>query len=65
MIQDRIKKLSDYFPLCEFFFKAPKIYEIDLNDKKDFFKEVFETLNQVNDWKAIKIGEELANLAKN
>ncbi|MEK7495238.1 MAG: glutamate--tRNA ligase [Patescibacteria group bacterium] len=64
LIQDRIKKLSDYFPLCEFFFKAPKIYEIDLNDKKDFFKEVFETLNQVNDWKAIKIGEELANLAK-
>lgn len=64
LIQERIKKLSDYLPLCEFFFKAPEKYEVDLAGKNVFFKQVSETLNQVNDWKAIKIGEVLVNLAK-
>jgi glutamyl-tRNA synthetase len=64
LIQERIRKFSDYLPLCEFFFNPPKKYEIDLTNKKDFFKQVSETLNQLNDWKAVKIGEELASLAK-
>ncbi len=64
LIQERIKKLSDYFPMCEFFFKAPEKYEVDIIGKKDFFRQVSETLSQINDWKAIKIGEELASLAK-
>jgi glutamyl-tRNA synthetase len=64
LIQERIKKLSDYLPLCEFFFKIPEKYEVDLTGKKDFFKQVSEILSQINDWRAIKIGEELANLAK-
>ncbi|EKE14066.1 MAG: hypothetical protein ACD_12C00688G0004 [uncultured bacterium] len=64
LIKERVKKLSDYLPLCEFFFKVPEKYEVDLVGKKDFFKQVSETLSQINDWKAIKIGEELANLAK-
>ncbi|MFA5770256.1 MAG: glutamate--tRNA ligase [Patescibacteria group bacterium] len=64
LIKERIKKLSDYLPLCEFFFKVPEKYEVDLTGKKDFFKQVSETLSPINDWRAIKIGEELANLAK-
>jgi len=64
LIQERIKKLSDYLPMCEFFFKAPEKYEVDLTSKKDFFKRVFETLNNLNEWQAVKIGEVLANLAK-
>lgn len=64
LIKERIKKLSDYLPLCEFFFKVPEVYEVDISTKKDFFKQVYEILNQIGDWQATKIGEELAGLAK-
>jgi len=64
LIQDRIKKLSDYLPLCEFFFKAPEKYEVDLTSKKDFFEKVYAELEKVSDWKAGLIGETLINLAK-
>ncbi len=64
LIQDRIKKLSDYLPLCEFFFKTPEKYEVDLTGKKEFFEKVYAELEKVNDWKADLIGEVLVNLAK-
>jgi glutamyl-tRNA synthetase len=64
LIQDRIKKLSDYLPLCEFFFKAPATYEVSLDGKKDFFGKVHTELEKVTDWKAGLIGESLVNLAK-
>ena len=64
LIQDRIKKLSDYLTLCEFFFKTPKKYEVDLSNKKEFFEKVYSELEKVTDWKALVIGESLINLAK-
>lgn len=64
LIKERIKKLSDYLPLCEFFFKAPKTFEIVLEGKKEFFGKVKEELEKVNDWKTLVIGEVLVNLAK-
>ncbi len=64
LIQDRIKKLSDYLPLCEFFFKQPKAYEASLDGKKDFFGKVHTELEKVTNWKADLIGESLVNLAK-
>lgn len=64
LIKERIKKLSDYLPLCEFFFKAPEKYELDLSDKKDFFGKVKTELEKIADWKTIIIGETLVNLAK-
>ena len=64
LIQERIKKLSDYLPLCEFFFKAPEKYEVDLTNKKDFFVKVYVELEKINNWKTDLIGESLINLAK-
>ncbi len=71
LIQERIKKLSDYLPLCGFFFKRPEKYEIDLSARKDLFKNIYDSLNQikgedcdVTGWSAISIGENLQNLAK-
>jgi glutamyl-tRNA synthetase len=64
LIKERIKKLSDYLPLCEFFFKTPVTYEVTLNDKKDFFEKVHVELEKINDWKALVIGDSLVNLAK-
>lgn len=64
LIKERIKKLSDYLPLCEFFFKAPTTYEVILSGKKDFFVKVYKELEKVTDWKALSIGDSLVNLAK-
>ena len=64
LIRERIKKLSDYFPLCEFFFKTPEKYEVDLTGKKEFFGKVYTELEKVTDWKADLIGKALVNLAK-
>ncbi len=64
LIQDRIKKLSDYLPLCEFFFKQPTTYEVVLEGKEDFFEKVHAELEKMTDWKADLIGEVLVNLAK-
>jgi len=63
IIQERIKKLSDYLPLCGFFFKAPEKYDIDFSDKKEFFANAEKTLASINDWKANVIGEAMQNLA--
>lgn len=64
LIHDRIKKLSDYLPLCEFLFKAPEKYEVSLDGKKEFFEKVKKALDKVSDWKTVTIGEVLVNLAK-
>ncbi len=64
LIKERIKKLSDYLPLCEFFFKAPNKYEVNIASKKDFFGKVHTELEKVTDWKTDSIGKSLINLAK-
>jgi glutamyl/glutaminyl-tRNA synthetase len=64
LIQERIKKLSDYIPLCEFFFKRPDQYEVDLSSKKELLEKVTEKLERVKDWKAETIGEAMVDVAK-
>lgn len=64
LIKERIKKLSDYLPLCEFYFQAPKSYEVDIKEKKDLLKSIQEELNKVSDWKANVIGETMQGLVK-
>lgn len=65
LIQERIKKLSDYLPLCEFFFKEPVSYEIDLSSKKELIQKTLEVLKKIEQWKADEIGEKMQQLAKN
>ena len=64
LVRERIKKLSDYLPLCEFFFKTPNKYEIDLLPKKEIIKKIIETVASINEWKANTIGEKMQELAK-
>ncbi len=64
LIRERIKKLSDYLPLCEFFFKEPEKWEIDLSSKKEILENVAKKLAQVTDWKAAVIGGSMQNTAK-
>ncbi len=64
LVQERVKKLSDYLPLCEFLFKEPEKYELDLSSKKELLKSMAEALNIVKEWKAEKIGEGMVVLAQ-
>lgn len=64
LIQERIKKLSDYLPLCEFFFKRPESYELDLTKYKSLIQKMHDELVKLNDWKANIIGEKMQELAK-
>ncbi len=63
LIKERIKKLSDYFMLCQFFFETPNDYEISLADKLTLVKEIVNSLETLNIWTANKIGENMLNLA--
>lgn len=63
LIKERIKKLSDYLPLCEFLFKKPETYEVDLSSKKNILEKIYATLTSLEDWQAQLIGEALQELA--
>ncbi|MCX7881067.1 MAG: glutamate--tRNA ligase [Patescibacteria group bacterium] len=64
LIQERIKKLSDYWDYCQFFFERPKEYQIDLSNKKELLKKIYQELETISDWKAQTIGEKMVYLAK-
>lgn len=64
LIKERIKKLVDYYPLTEFFFKRPEKYEIDLSPKKELLKNIAASLGEIENWKADIIGEKMQELAK-
>lgn len=64
LIQERIKKLSDYLPLSEFFFKRPQSWQIDLSEKKELLKKIAKELEKVKDWRADNIGLKMQELAK-
>lgn len=50
LIQTRIKKFSEYLPMCGFFFKRPKSYEIDLGSFADWISFIVEIYKQVSKW---------------
>ena len=64
LVRERMKKLSDYLFLCEFFFKKPRKYEITLSAKKELLKKMHDGLVKVSDWKADNIGEEMKKWEK-
>ncbi|GIW64287.1 MAG: glutamate--tRNA ligase [Patescibacteria group bacterium] len=64
LVQERIKKLADYWEYCQFFYERPKSYEVDLKDKKELFKKIYQRLKKINEFNAFKIGEEMMQLVK-
>ncbi len=64
LIKERIKKLSEYLSLCEFFFKPPEKYEMDLKSHKSLIEKIHGELLKLEDWKANKIGEVMLALAE-
>ncbi len=63
LIKERIKKLTDYLPLTEFFFKRPEKYDIDLSGKKEMLRAMAETVSGITDWQANVVGEKMQALA--
>ncbi len=63
LVQERIKKLSDYEPLTKFFFEAPKEYEVDLSHHKDLLKKIHDELEKIDEWTTENIGKAMQELA--
>jgi len=64
LVKERIKKLSDYGPMCEFLFSTPNTYEVDLGKYKELLSSVRAALSKISDWKALAVGEAMGELAK-
>lgn len=64
LVRERIKTLSDYLPLCEFLFKKPVAYEVDLSSHKQQLASVRQSLADLDQWKADKIGEVMLKTAQ-
>ena len=64
LIKERIKTLAEFIPMCEFFFKAPEQYELDLSSKKDILATTCTALSSLESWQAKKIGEVMLQVAK-
>jgi len=63
LIQERIKKLSDYLPLCQFFFQRPDYQGLSFKNSP-YLKDVYNELKRISDWQAKTIGEKMVALAK-
>jgi glutamyl-tRNA synthetase len=57
LVQERIKKLSEYWELSKFYYERPTEYEIDVVQYKDQLAATHAKLQTLSEWKAEKIGE--------
>ena len=64
LVQERIKKLSDYAPLCEFFFTKPEEYELNLSNYQQLVQKMHDELLKLDNWQASEIGGSMQNLAQ-
>ncbi len=64
LIQERIKKLSDYIPLCSFFFEQPKKYEIDLTKYTAILEKVSKKMADLQDFSIENLNVSLIDCAK-
>ncbi|KKS46694.1 glutamate--tRNA ligase [Candidatus Gottesmanbacteria bacterium RIFCSPLOWO2_02_FULL_42_29] len=64
LVRERIKKLSDYMPLCQFLFERPEKYEMDLKPYDDLLKSAGDRLKKITKWNASEIGETMVQFAE-
>jgi len=63
LIQTRIKTLSEYWPMCEFFFNKPQEYERKIN--ASWLEKSLKTLESMKQWNHEAMYQELSGLAQN
>jgi glutamyl-tRNA synthetase len=61
LVKERLKKLSDYWFYCQFFFERTKRQSL-LKDCL-YIKDIYQQLEKIKEWKANIIGEVMLNLA--
>lgn len=64
LIQERIKKLSEYWDLVRFFFIRPTVYDIDLNQYKEQLHATCTALEANSKWNATSIGETMQSVCE-
>ena len=64
LVRERLKKLSDYLPLCDFLFHAPKTYEVDLGKYKEGLIKISENIKKIEVFTAEQIGLSMGKCAK-
>ena len=57
LVQERMKKISEYYELCEFYYRAPVGFEIDLTESKDILQKTEEKLKSLVNWNTKEIGD--------
>ncbi len=57
LVKERIKKLSEYWPLTGSYFIAPERYDVDLRPHHDILRATFDALSHLGTWSAQAIGE--------
>lgn len=57
LVQERIKKLSEYWELSKFYYERPTEYEIDMTQYADQLQTTYAKLQTLAEWTAEKIGE--------
>jgi len=56
LVQERIKKLSEYWELSKFYYERPTRYEIDVVQYKDQLAITHAKLQALSEWNAEKVG---------
>lgn len=64
LVRERLKKLSDYLPLCDFMFHAPKTYEVELEKYKESIVKIHGKIQVIEHFSAEQIGLSMADCAK-
>ncbi len=64
LVKERIKILSDYWPLSSFLFQKPQQYEVDLSEDREKLNIVVSVLEDIKKWEASHLGESLLRVAK-
>ena len=64
LVRERLKKLSDYLPLCDFLFHAPKTYEVELEKYKESIVKIHGKIQAIEHFSAEQIGITMGECAK-
>ncbi|MEK7071136.1 MAG: glutamate--tRNA ligase [Patescibacteria group bacterium] len=63
LVKERMKRLTEYATLCEFFYKSPEEYQIDLKSHKNIISKMHDELKKLKEWNAEAIGHAMQELA--
>ena len=62
LVKERIKKLSDYWPMCEFFYVRPMLREFDMKSYSAQLQATSAKLQAVGSWNAMNIGDAMQSV---